>query len=315
MSSAETLDQIHSRHKKEARDLINKTTSMKKQATKSTKKDIQKQIIELEQELKQRHEQELKDFDSSNAVSNTDEKNEADQNKESENEDEDEFSPEKLLAQLELDAQQSQPKQPEPQQQQQQQQQRKGPKRNKQKERLAKRAAKIEEEKAKAREEALLQPDLKKIEQTHIDELCQMAKVKQFDIAPDGNCLFASIRDQLKYRQDVDVSIKELRAKAAEHILADPETFTPYLFDEETMSMKDIKQYCDEIANTSAWGSDLEILALARIYNSPISVMMSGRSTLKIWEQGEGDELKLCYYKHSYALGEHYNSLRDLEDE
>lgn len=304
MSSIETLDQLQSRHKKEARDLINKYTSMKKQATKSTKKDVQRQIVELEKGLKERHEQEMKDW-SSGTRADEENKGKEDQDEE---ESEDEFSPEKLLAQLELDAK------PEPVKPKAQPEHPKGPKRNRQKEKLAKRAAQIEAEKAIAREEAALQPDLKLIEQKHIDDLCRMAKLTQVDIAPDGNCLFASIQDQLKYRQNVDVTIKELRTKAAKYILADPDTFTPYLFDEETMSMKDINKYCDEIANTSAWGSDLEILALAKIYNTPVSVMMSGRSALKIWEQGEGEELKLCYYKYSYALGEHYNSLRDTID-
>lgn len=214
------------------------------------------------------------------------------------------------MAQLELEKKEEAQKQPQPQSQPSQQQ--KGPKRNRQKERLAKRQAAIDEQRAQAEKEASLQPDLKKIEDENIKQLCSVANLQEFDIKPDGNCLFASIADQLKIRQNVETTIQALRTKAAAHIRNDPDTFVPYLFDEDTMSMKNIDEYTEKIEKTAAWGSDLEILALAKEYDTPVSVMMSGRSTLKINEDGVNEELKLVYYKHSYALGEHYNSLHDL---
>jgi len=233
------------------------------------------------------------------------------ENDDDDEEEEDELTPEKLLAQLELEKEEEEASKPQVKVQEQQQQQ-KGPKRNRQKERLAKRQAALDEQRKEAEKEAELQPDLKKIEDENIKSLCSVAKVKEFDIKPDGNCLFASIADQLKIRQGIDVSIQHLRTLSANHIRNDPDTFIPYLFDEETMSLKNIDEYTEKIEKTAAWGSDLEILALAKEYDSPISVMMSGRSTLKINEEGHNEELKLVYYKHSYALGEHYNSLHDL---
>ncbi|CDR37238.1 CYFA0S01e08790g1_1 [Cyberlindnera fabianii] len=291
----ETEEQILSRHRKEDRDLVATVTGLKKQAPKSKRKEVNKRCAEMEQNLKEKHAQELKAFKSANGDGD-------------EEEDDDELTPEKLLAQLELDQKETvpveKPKETDVTQQ-------KGPKRNRQKERLAKRQAQIEEERRKAEEEAALQPDYKKIEEEDIAQLCQFQGVTPFDIKPDGNCLFASIADQLKTRQNIDVSIQELRTKACNHIRADPNTFIPYLFDEETMSLKDINEYTKTMESTAAWGSDLEILALSKEYDCPISVMMTGRSTLKINEDGNGEELKLVYYKHSYALGEHYNSLRD----
>lgn len=224
-------------------------------------------------------------------------------------EDEEEITPEMLLAQLEI-GQQEEVQQLQAQKQPEQQPKQK---RNRQKERLQRRQADIDQKRAEAEAEAADQPNLKEIEQEHIDQLCQLNSLVQFDILPDGNCLFASIADQLSTRQAITVSVQELRTKSANHIRADPETFTPYLFDEQTMTVRDIKDYTEKMENTSAWGSDLEILALAKEYNCPISVMMSGRSTLKINEDAQGEELKLVYYKHSYALGEHYNSLHDAK--
>jgi len=60
MSDIETEEQLHARHRKENRDLIATITGLKKQATKSKKKEVQKKCTEMEQSLKARHEEELK---------------------------------------------------------------------------------------------------------------------------------------------------------------------------------------------------------------------------------------------------------------
>jgi OTU domain-containing protein 6 len=316
MSVTETEDQILARHRKENRDLIATVTGLKKQATKSKKKEVQKKCTELETNLKQKQEEELKSFHSQSSGGNGEPTTAvAEESNQSEDDDDDELTPEKLLAQLELEKKEQEDLQSKPTAQetpqQQQQQQQKGPKRNRQKERLAKRAALIEEQKKEAEAEASVQPNLRNIEQEHLKELCKVSGLQEFDIKPDGNCLFASIADQLELRQNIKKSIQDLRSLAVEHIRRDPDTFIPYLFDEQTMSLKNIDEYTKEIETTAAWGSDLEILALSKEFNCPISVMMSGRATLKINEEGANPELKLIYYKHSYALGEHYNSLHD----
>lgn len=59
----ESEEEMLVRHRKEQRDLINATTSMKKQATKGEKrkkKEILKKIEVMESELKERHATELK---------------------------------------------------------------------------------------------------------------------------------------------------------------------------------------------------------------------------------------------------------------
>lgn len=290
------MDDILARHRKELRDLTATITGMKKQATKSKRKEVVKRCQEMEENLKLKHQQEL-----------------------GQTQQQDEVAPEDLLKQMDLDgvakegdnfsnekvpvsAPVSEPveKTAAPK------------KRNRQKERLARREAAIQTMRDEAAEEADKQPDLRGMEQESISKLCEMRNLKEFDIKPDGHCLFASIADQLKERHDIDVGVDELRKLAADHIKKDPDTYTPYLFDETTMSMRDLDGYCNDIANTAMWGSDLEILALSKEFNCPISVMMSGRADLKVNEDGLNSPLVLCYYKHSFALGEHYNSLRDV---
>ncbi|KAG0683542.1 hypothetical protein C6P40_000054 [Pichia californica] len=302
----ETENELLSRHKKEIKDLVGRTTGMKKQATKSTRKNVMKQIKEMEEDLERKHEKELKEFngESYNDDNGTD--------------DDDELTPEKLLAQLEIDNNNNNNKQPESLSKfdittnsiiKESTEGKK--KRNRRKEKLAQREAEIKRIQEEARVEQGKKPDLRGIELNNIKELCDIQNVIQYDITPDGHCLFASIADQLKIRQGINSNVKELRKNAANYIKENPNDFIPFLFDEETMSLKHIDEYVEKIENTAMWGGDLEILALSKVYDCPISVMMSGRSALRMNENGLNSELKLVYYQHAFGLGEHYNSLHD----
>lgn len=312
-SETETEEVILARHKKEQKELVGRTTGMKKQANKNTRKAVLKQIKEMEDELKKRQEQELKEFHGKSVMLNGNVVDGVTEGNEGE-EEEEELTPEKLLAQLELDSKENetitsvdipvlesnselaggQKK-----------------KRNRRKEKLAQREAEMKRIQEEAREEQGQKPDLRSIELNNIKELCDLQHVKQYDITPDGHCLFASIADQLKIRQNIDVRVKDLRRNAADFIKEHPDDFIPFLFDEETMSLKNIDEYVSKLENTAMWGGDLEILALSKVYDSPISVMMSGRAALRMNEEGSNPELKLVYYQHAFGLGEHYNSLHD----
>lgn len=182
----ENMEDILARHRKENKDLQNKITGMKKQATKSKRKEVNSKCLDLQDKLKTKQENEIRDWKIAN-------------NEVFDAEQEDEVTPEKLLEQLSISRDEKE-QQNVPVQQQQQGQTKK--RRNRQKERLAKRDAAIAKMKEEAALEASKQPDLKKMEQESIDQLCELKKLKQFDIQPDGHCLFASILDQLKLRHD-----------------------------------------------------------------------------------------------------------------
>lgn len=286
------MEELLTRHKKESKDLQNRITGMKKQATKSTRKQVNAKCSDLEHDMKARHEQEIKAL-----------KGEPSGNEE--------VSPEKLLEQLTLEARtpgsetiSEQTPAIAPGQ---------GKKRrNRQKERIAKRDAEVARMRKEAEAEAAKQPDLRKIEQDALDQLCELNHLVPYDIQPDGHCLFASVLDQLNIRHGAqDLDIYKLRSKACEYIRSHSEDFTPYLFDEQTMQLQNIDDYTREMEETAKWGGEIEILALSKVFDCPISVLMSGRATHVVNQTGSEPELKLVYYKHSYALGEHYNSLHD----
>lgn len=307
------MEELLARHRKEKKDLQNRITGMKKQANKSQRKEVNSKCELLLTDLTEKHKKELSDFNDSNK---------------DDHQDKNEITPEFLLNQLSLDEQNVDGNSnnsnsnsniinntPSTRK-----------RRNRQKERLAKRDAEIAKIKLEAQLEADKQPNLQKIEQDSIDQLCSVLNLKQFDIKPDGHCLFASILDQLIYRsfdlnktlvddktKPIDeYTVYDLRQLSCNYIAENKDDFIPYLFDENTMSLLDIDKYIDEMSKTAKWGGEIEILALSKIFNCPISILISGQSNHLVNENGENNELKLVYYKHSYSLGEHYNSLHDL---
>lgn len=306
------MEDILARHRKEKKELISQQTAIKKQyaGDKKMKKESQKQRDDLETELKERHAEEIAAFEkgtdgAEGAGADADD-----------DEEEDDFSPEKLLAQLELDQaareKEEAAKAPKPASQPQQAQPAASnkPKKNRQKERAARKAAEQDAIRAEAEKEAALTPNLRKIEMENIEALTTLAGTTVQDIVPDGHCLYSSIADQLSVRHEIDVDVQTLRSKCAAEIRRDANSYIPFLFDEETMSIKDVDSYTEELETTAIWGGDLEILALSHVYQCPISVLMSGRPVHRVNNEGSQPELKLVYYKHSYGLGEHYNSLR-----
>lgn len=305
MDCIENEESMLLRHKRESKELTGRITGMKKQANKNTRKTILKEIKELEESLKRKHEEELKAFKA--GAGQVLENQGVPEGKEEDSDEE--LTPEKLLAQLELASKEDPPK---PAQTSAISNGGKTKKKNRQKERLAKREAEIKRIQDEARKEQDKQPDLRGIELRNLQELCDMQSVKQVEIIPDGHCLFSSIADQLKVRHGIKATVQQLRKEAGDYIIANSDDFIPFLFDEETMTMKNIDDYVDQIVNTAMWGGDLEILALSKVYDCPISVMMSGRAPLRMNEQGSNPELKLVYYQHAFGLGEHYNSLHDL---
>lgn len=283
------MDELLTRHKKEQKDLIATATSLKKQASKKTRKAVNSKCIAMQEELESRHKREIAELNG--------EVEEEPQN----------ISPEQLLAALSLenqpaDAVQEVTPENEPALQ--------PKKRNRAKEKLAKRQAQIDAIQAEAREEAANLVDYRAIEQDLMQKLLQAQGLTLFEIKPDGHCLFLSIQDQLKWRHNLDLLVSELRKTAADYIRANPDDFIPYLFDETMMELRDISSYTEELESTAMWGSDMELLAFSNVYHCPIKVLMAGSAPLIFNESAEEPLLCVAYFKHSYGLGEHYNSCR-----
>ncbi|KAL6746606.1 hypothetical protein V8C86DRAFT_3119876, partial [Haematococcus lacustris] len=102
-----------------------------------------------------------------------------------------------------------------------------------------------------------------------------------------------------------------------------------------------VEQYCQELEGTAAWGGQLELSVLAQVRgrNDPgvhrradarghgagprlvvlkrtIVVHAVGLPPVTLGDDygDNGPALKVCYLRHAFGLGEHYNSLESVAE-
>ncbi|KAI1820578.1 OTU domain-containing protein 6B [Xylaria intraflava] len=345
----ETLEATQARHRKELRDLQSRITSKKKNATKKTRKGVNDECAALERDLKERHELELAalngegkpdgdagDDDESSGVGKTstgedmgDRNGAADDAAHITNR----LNDTTISSDTPAPAPSSRPP-PQAQTHTQTQTQTSpasqgqgGKKRNRQKERMARRAAEQEAAAEAAEEEARGMTDHRSLERTSLERAFGAHGLVEHEIRPDGHCLFSAIADQLVQREipinpsprsrgregkgggDQTAPYKVVRRVATDYMESHPDDFAPFL--EEPL-----ESYVPKIRDTAEWGGQLELLALASAYGVEIKVVQDGRTEAiqPSRRPVQGDEgaktIWLAYYRHGYGLGEHYNSLR-----
>ena len=195
---------------------------------------------------------------------------------------------------------------------------------NRQKARLARRAAEQDQARAQAAEEAANMPDLKQQERSKMLEAAKKQGLVEKEVAANGHCLYLAIADQLKeQRLSLDPALdplkvnelgqekavpdyKQVRIAAADYIAAHSADFEPFL--EEPL-----QDYLHKIRDTGEWGGQLELTAIAKVYGIDINVLQATGRLERIQSgisDGEPPKAWLAYYRHGFGLGEHYNSLR-----
>ncbi|KAI9778445.1 MAG: hypothetical protein M1839_008091 [Geoglossum umbratile] len=314
--TTKAMEELQATHRKEQRDLQARITQKKKLATKKTRKGVNGECDALERQLKEKQDRELAEFAGEGTANG-----EVESMIEGEPE-EVETSPlpdhtngiQKSLESLSLASSlpSAQPERPR--------------KQNRQKTRLARRTAEQEALAAKAAEEAANQPDLREQERIAMLKEFKVHGLREKEIRPDGHCLYSAIADQLaelgialqpitkpamaihetEGNRDDMPGYKTVRIVAANFISEHPDDFAPFL--EEPLS-----DYVHKIRDTGEWGGQLELLALARAYGVQINVLQGDGRVVNVGpggSVGHGKEIWLAYYRHSFGLGEHYNSLR-----
>ncbi|KAK8044303.1 OTU domain-containing protein 2 [Apiospora rasikravindrae] len=316
MEATESLETIQARHRKEQRDLQSRITSKKKNATKKTRKGVNDECAQLEQQLKERQQQELAALNGeSNDVADDAEAEEQNENEPRQPDLDGETTSgangiAEQLQQTTISEPAEEPQQP-------------GKKRNRQKERLARRAAEQEAAALAAEEEAANMTDHRQIEKTYMLKEFKTHDLAEKEIQPDGHCLFSAVADQLReYSIPLDggpggegdkakgeLPYRTVRKRATDYMRAHEDDFAPFMED-------DFGRYVARIRDTAEWGGQLELMALARSYGVEIKVVQEQRTETidpgELSGAGEGARktIWLAYYRHGYGLGEHYNSLR-----
>ncbi|GLI70062.1 hypothetical protein VaNZ11_014833 [Volvox africanus] len=184
----------------------------------------------------------------------------------------------------------------------------------------------VDREQRIASEQAAMGPSDKAVEEKHLQELLLPLKLGIRDIRADGHCLYRSIEDQLIQaaaagsRDEAAAGAGgvpdhlALRRLAASHIRSHADEFLPFIYDAEFPGRPEeqLENYCMELEGTAVWGGQLELGALAQALKKQIKVYAADMTvTLGDEHAGEG-VLQLCYLRHAFGLGQHYNSLVPL---
>uniref|UniRef100_A0A672SN83 ubiquitinyl hydrolase 1 n=1 Tax=Sinocyclocheilus grahami TaxID=75366 RepID=A0A672SN83_SINGR len=130
------------------------------------------------------------------------------------------------------------------------------------------------------------------------------------EISSDGHCMYRAVEDQLTER-GATLSLKELRAQTAQYMRSHADDFLPFLTDPNSGDMytaDEFEKYCNDVADTAAWGGQLELKALSQVLQLPIEVIQAESPSIIIGEE------YVNYMRHACGLGEHYNSVEPLKD-
>lgn len=301
------MDELQKKHRQEQEDLKSRIIQKKKTATKKTRKGIIDQCADLERQLKEQQDLELSKLN----IVFISESITSDPTLEQSHK----TSPEKLTDDVENSvsamsissstAPAEQIKKP-----------------NRQKARLARRAAEQEAAIIQATLEAEHIPDLRDQEREAMRKEFTVRNLFEKEIRSDGHCLYAAIADQLDDSgigldphielpdfsfddQALTPGYKITRQVAASFMSHNADDFLPFL-------EQPLEDYTQSIRSTGEWGGHLELVALAKAYDADINVLQSNGKVerIKSGPNVSDRQLWISYYHHSFGLGEHYNSLR-----
>ncbi|KIW69199.1 hypothetical protein PV04_05090 [Phialophora macrospora] len=297
------MEEVLARHRKEKRDLQAKITQKKKNATKKTRKGVNDECDRLEREVAEKHQAELE------ALEPTKETQIA-ESLEDLAIDDASIMPHNKPHTPPEGSEQENHQQPQPINQPRQK------KPNRQKARLARRAAEQEVQAAAAAEEASHLPDLREQEMSAMKEQLEKLGLSETLIRPDGHCLFSACAHSMPLDTLVSRSgeigkepYQNVRYAAAAFMASHPDDFAAFM--EEPLD-----SYVRKIRDTAEWGGELELQAISRSYNVDINVVRANGQVEKIRSgsdnTGDAEPIWLAYYRHSFGLGEHYNALKKL---
>ncbi|KAG7401098.1 OTU domain-containing protein 6B [Phytophthora boehmeriae] len=289
MAKSETLGQTKQRHKLELRTLQNDVKTFQKKAKKDrlSKKDTESQVLAMETAVKERHEEELKAFET----------------------EEDDAGLETLVAPSESSAAPTEG----------------AALSTKQAKALRKREAKKQQE--RERRERIEEANKNTVSERQIEAdmiQTQLSRrgLKIKDIPSDGHCMYHAVADQmaqngLSVNENDLATFQHLRKLTSDYMVAHSDDFLPFMALEEDAEspMSAFENYCDRVANTADWGGQLELRALACALRKPIEVFQAEGDVLTMGGEFADEEdpntkpLQLTYHLHYYTLGEHFNSV------
>jgi len=122
------------------------------------------------------------------------------------------------------------------------------------------------------------------------------------EVEADGNCLYRGVAEQCL---DLEGYVAA-RSVCAEALAEGEEEYAPFA---ETHGHGSYEAYVEKVRNSSEWGGHLELRALSHKLRRTVVVYSAEAVPLRIGEEftDNGEEIRLSFHRHYYALGEHYN--------
>lgn len=279
----EALETRHRTERKELQDKVMQLKNSVSKGDKKKKKEINAEIAKLEGDMNERHSAELMDL-MLNAVTiaeTEDVKEEKETREESINETE--------VKEVRVSKAQK--------------------RRDKKVEKAKQRVAEIE-----AQDEANLE-GARHLEQERIAGLLEARGLVGREVPSDGDCMFAAVAHQLG-EEGAATTVEELRRRTGEELRRGREAYWPFLSNPRTgemLSEAEYSAYCTAMAETPAWGGQVELRVLATLLHRPLAVIQAeGQEEVVVGEEEQGARITLSYHRHIFGLGEHYNSVTKL---
>lgn len=287
------MEELQTRHRKEQKELQGKITSKKKNATKKTRKGVNDECDRLEQELKEKQQAEIAALEPPSLDEETSKLSISDEvAPNGEGDTGDTASGLDTRGRNDADSRDGSVRS-----------QSAGPRKpNRQKARLARRAAEQQAQADAAADEAAKMPDRREQETSAMKSQMEQRGLVEIMIRPDGHCLYSACVQTIPSLEKK--TYKDVRIAAADYMSAHTDDFAPFL--EEP-----IESYTHKIRDTAEWGGHLELQAIAKAFNVNINILQASGAVEEIKpEQPSEKTAWLAYYRHSFGLGEHYNALK-----
>ncbi|XP_075212409.1 deubiquitinase OTUD6B isoform X2 [Lycorma delicatula] len=162
---------------------------------------------------------------------------------------------------------------------------------------------------------------VRNVETETVKKILKQRNLMMYEIPSDGNCLYCAVQHQLKNEEGLGApSVNELRQMTSKFLKENSVDFLPYLSHPDTGEMlteAQFQDYCDQVADTPAWGGEVELRALSHVLKCRIEVIQASGPPVILGEeyQNSSKHIILTYHRHMYGLGEHYNSVQPYCEE
>lgn len=151
------------------------------------------------------------------------------------------------------------------------------------------------------------------VESQTIKKILHERDLMIYEIPSDGHCLYNAVAHQLKILGETPLNFSDLRAKTAAYLREHMNEFLPFIPNsdsDDVLSPEQYEKYCNDVAETNAWGGAIELQVLSHVLKCPIEVIQASGPPYVIGDYySNKKKMILTYHRHMYELGAHYNSV------